>query len=229
MRSSLRIYPGSLLFLIYINDFPCCLNHSTPRIFADDSSMTTSGKNIKYTLQAANSDLHCVKEWLLANKLSLNVTKTEHMFIGSDDNLKKIRDVPHLYLGDTSIKRVQSSKSLGVFIDERLSWGANTDYISKRVSSAIRGLRQVRSLVPLTTALIIYNSLIQPIFDYCDVVWDDLPITSAQRLQKLQNRAARVITQQGFDIRSNELRNMLGWDNLEQRRHKHKAIMIHKT
>ena len=78
--------------------------------------MTNSGKNIKYAVQAANSDLHCVKEWLLANKLSLNVTKTEHMFIGSDDNLKKIRDVPHLYLGDTSIKRVQSSKSLGVFI-----------------------------------------------------------------------------------------------------------------
>ena len=63
--------------------------------------MTNSGKNIKYTVQAANSDLHFVKEWLLANKLGLNGTKTEHMFIGSDDNLKKIRDVPHLYLGDT--------------------------------------------------------------------------------------------------------------------------------
>ena len=107
--------------------------------------------------------------------------------------------------------------------------GMQTHMLSKRASSAISGLRQVRSLVPLTTALTINNSLIQPIFDYCDVVWDDLPITSAQRLQKLQNRSARVITQQGYDIRSNELRNMLEWDNLEQRRDKHKAIMMHKT
>ena len=151
------------------------------------------------------------------------------MFIGSDDNLRKIRDVPHLHLGDTTMKRVHSSKSVGVYIDERLSWDAHIDYISKRVSSAIGGLRQVRTLVPFDTALTIYNSLIQPIFDYCDVVWDNLSSTSAQRLQKLQNRAARVITQQGYDVRSNDLRKELGWDTLEQRRYKHKAIMMHKT
>ena len=84
-------------------------------------------------------------------------------------------------------------------------------------------------MAPFDTALIIYNSLIQPIFDYCDVVWDNLSSTSAQRLQKLQNRAARVITQQGYDVRSNDLRKELGWDTLEQRRYKHKAIMMHKT
>ena len=168
-------------------------------------------------------------EWLLANKLSLNVTKTEYMFIGSDDNLRKIRDIPHLNLGDTSIRRVHSSKSLGVYMGERLSWDAHIEYISKRVSSAIGGLRQVRSLVPFDTALTIYNSLIQPMFDYCDVVWDNLSITATQRLQKLQNRAARVITQQGYDTKSNDIRNQLGWDTLDQKRHKHKAIMIHKT
>ena len=156
---------GPLLFLIYINDFPCCLKYSTPRIFADDSSITTTGKSIKEIVQSASCDLHNVKEWLLANKLSLNVTKTEHMFIGSDDNLRKIRDVPHLHLGDTTMKRLHSSKSVGVYIDERLSWDAHIDYISKRVSSAIGGLRQVRTLVPFDTALTIYSSLIQPIFD----------------------------------------------------------------
>ena len=122
----------------------------------------------------------------------------------------------HLHLGDTSIRRVHSSKSLGVYKDERLSWDAHIEYISKRVSSAIGGLKQMRSLVPFDTALTIYNSLIQPMFDYCDVVWDNLSITATQRLQKLQNRAARVITQQGYDARSNDIRNQLGWDTLDQ-------------
>ena len=122
----------------------------------------------------------------------------------------------HLHLGDTSIRRVHSSKSLGVYKDERLSWDTHIEYISKRVSSAIGELKQMRSLVPFDTALTIYNSLIQPMFDYCDVVWDNLSITATQRLQKLQNRAARVITQQGYDARSNDIRNQLGWDTLDQ-------------
>jgi hypothetical protein len=53
----------------------------------------------------------------------------------------------------------------------------------------------------------IYNSLIQPLFDYCDVVWDSLPAAGASILQKLQNRAARVITHQGYDVRSNEIKH----------------------
>jgi hypothetical protein len=51
----------------------------------------------------------------------------------------------------------------------------------------------------------IYNSLIQPLFDYCDVVWDSLPAAAGASI--LQNRAARVITRQGYDVRSNEIRD----------------------
>jgi hypothetical protein len=77
----------------------------------------------------------------------------------------------------------------------------------KNVGAGISGLRRVREFVPLTTLLTIYNSLIQPLFDYCDVVWDSLPAAGASILQKLQNRAARVITYQGYDVRSNEIRS----------------------
>ena len=97
------------------------------------------------------------------------------------------------------IKKVKSAKSLGVYIDERLSWADHIDYLSNRISSTIAGLRQVRPYIPIETAITIYRSLILPLFDYCDVIWDNLPRTSAKRLQKLQNRAAQVITCQGYD------------------------------
>ena len=127
------------------------------------------------------------------------------MFIASDDKLNKLRDMPYAFINNQPIKRVRSSKSLGVYIDERLAWTEQIDKASKKISSAIGGLKQVRPFVDKETAIIIYKSLIQPIFYYCDIVWDNLPLTQAIPLQKLQNRAARVINQVGYDIRSHTI------------------------
>ena len=220
---------GPLLFLIYINDFPCCLDYSNPRMYADDTTLTTTGFPLSEIIHATNSDLSSTSEWLLANKLSLNVAKTEHIFIGSDDKLSKIRDMLFVYINNLPIKRVSSSKSLGVYIDERLVWTEQIDRVSKKISSAIGGLKQARPFVDKETAIVIYNSLIQPMFDYCDIVLDNLPLSQAIRLQKLQKRAGRVICQVGFDIRSHSIRDELGWEILASRRQKHEYIMMFKT
>ena len=219
---------GPLLFLIYINDLPCCLQNSEAKMYADDTNITTTGSSLKEMVNLANKDLENINEWLMANKLSLNVTKTEYMFIGSDHNLTKIRDMPLIFLNGKPIKRVKVTKSLGVLIDERLSWFDHIDSVSRKISTAIAGLRQVRQFVPKKTSITIYNSLIKPLFEYCDIVWDNMPCSSVTRMQKLQNRAARVITSQGYEIRSSEIRQHLDWKTLSEYRTDHKLIMIHK-
>ena len=75
-----------------------------------------------------------------------------------------------------------------------------TFIICKKVSSAIAGLRQIRDFVPSNLTITVYNGLIQPWFDNCDIVWDNLPITLTERLQKLQNREARNTTRMGYDV-----------------------------
>lgn len=219
---------GPLLFLIYINDLPNCLKHSNPRMYADDTNLTTTGSSVVEISHSVNADLLNVGDWLIANKLSLNVVKTEQMFIGSDHNLKRIRDTPLIFLNDEPIKRVDTAKSLGIQIDEKLSWSEQIDAMSKKISRAIGGLRQARPFVPTETLLTMYNSLIQPLFDYCDIVWDGMSSTNADRLQRLQNRAARVITRQNYEIRSTDIRNHLGWRTLVERRKAHKATMMFK-
>ena len=72
---------GPLLFLLYINDLPECLNNTRPRLFADDTNLTASGNSIADVELAVNSDLDNLRNWLIANKLSLNVAKTEFMLI----------------------------------------------------------------------------------------------------------------------------------------------------
>ena len=61
------------------------------------------------------------------------------------------------------------------------------------ISSAIGALRRIRPLISQSTAEQIYSALIQPHFDYCAPVWDGLSSYLCEKLQKLQNRAARVI------------------------------------
>ena len=220
---------GPLLFLIYINDLPNCLQHSKPRMFADDTNITTTGTSLKEMVEFANIDLENIHGWLQANKLSLNVTKTEYMFIGSDNNLAKVRNISLIFLNGQPIKRVNIAKSLGLLIDERLSWSNHIAAASKKISSAIAGLRQVKSFVPINIAITIYNSLVKPLFDYCDIVLDNMSGTNATRLQKLQNRAARVITGKGYDVRSSELRSQLKWKPLYECRREHILIMMYKV
>ena len=124
------------------------------------------------------------------------------MFIGSDNNLAKVRNTSLIFLNGLPIKRVNTAKSLGLLIGERLSWSNHIAAASNKISSAIADLRQVKSFVPINIAITIYNSMVKPLFDYCDIVLDNLSGTNATRLQKLQNRAARVINGKGYDVRS---------------------------
>ncbi|CAB3984509.1 Hypothetical predicted protein [Paramuricea clavata] len=79
---------GPLLSLLYINDLPECLKNTRPRLFADDTNLTASSHSITDIEIAVNSDLENLRNWLMANKLSLNVAKTEFMFIGSPQMIR---------------------------------------------------------------------------------------------------------------------------------------------
>ena len=75
----------------------------------------------------------------------------------------------------------------------------------------------------------IYEALIQPYFDYCSSVWGNLGVFQSDRLQKLQKRAARLITFSDLSVRSSTLLVDLGWDSLAQRHSKQIAIILFKT
>ena len=92
-----------------------------------------------------------------------------------------------------NISQVEKAKSLGVFIDDKLTWKNHVDKISKKISSGIGALKRLKPFVSLDTAKKIYDSLIQPHFDCCCTVWDGINNQSTEKLQKLQNRAAKMV------------------------------------
>ena len=165
--------------------------------------------------------------WLLANKLSLNIAKTEFMVIGSRRRLATFDDHELcVTVNGASVKQVKSAKTLGITLDENLTWRNHVDAITKKISSGIGALKRVRGLIDQETANRAYQGFIEPYFSYCAPVWDGLGNTLSDRLQILQNRAARVITRSSYDISSNLLLDQLKWNNLSVNRQKQKAILI---
>ena len=177
---------------------------------------------------AVNLELRNLQRWLITNRLSLNIAKTEFMVIGSNQRIHALSNNQiDIEIDGKSIKRVKA-KSLGLFIDEHLSWTKHIEEISKKISSAIGALKRIRPFISESTALQIYQALILPHFDYCSPVWDGLNVTLSDKLQKLQNRAARVITRSSYDTSASILLNRLNWDNLTTRRKKLKATLMLK-
>ena len=107
---------GPLLFLILVGK----IKYSSARLFADGTTLTVSGKSIHDAEAAINRDLANVKQWVSANKLLLNLVKTEYLLrpIGSRHNIKTLFSEPIVHVGDKLIKRVRETKALGVYVDE---------------------------------------------------------------------------------------------------------------
>ena len=78
---------GPFLFLIYINDFEKATNYFSLRLFADDTSLTATGKDLDVLLQRINSELPAIHEWLCSNRLTLNLSKTKYLFFNHDKKL----------------------------------------------------------------------------------------------------------------------------------------------
>lgn len=83
-------------------------------MYADDTSITYASNDINEINECVNFDLKKLHIWLVANKLTLNMTKTEFLFIGSRQRLSNLQGSLNITIGDNSVKQVSVSKSLGV-------------------------------------------------------------------------------------------------------------------
>ena len=129
-----------------------------------------------------------------------NVKKTEFIIIATPQKLRYCCPIDQR-LNNHSIKQVETYKYLGV-IDCNLSWSPQIDKLCKKASSRIGILKRIVPYLSKSSASLVYNTTIAPVFDQCVVVWDSCGITSATKLQRMQNRAARIILGASFDTPS---------------------------
>ncbi|XP_022777752.1 uncharacterized protein LOC111319200 [Stylophora pistillata] len=163
------------------------------QVYADDTSLTFASTDVEHINYCLNHDLSNVYEWLSANKLTLNMTKTEFMLIASNQKLSQFTESPSLFINENAIEQVTSAKSLGVYVDQNINWKCHIENISKKIACAIRAIKRIRHLTPFNVLIKVYNNLIQPHFDYCNVVWGNCNKGLSEKLQRLQKRPTRIL------------------------------------
>ena len=116
-----------------MNDLPNFVKDSNTSMDADDTGLSSKITNALEINSELLPDFLKICDWLRANKLSLNIVKTEYMIIGTSQNLMQLGTIPKIKVNNTMLKRVPHTKSLGLIIDETLSWVNHIEYISVKI------------------------------------------------------------------------------------------------
>ena len=145
------------------------------------------------------------------------------------NSLKSRSEALELKIRDHELEVVQKTKYLGVQIDCSLDWKEQIKAVSAEVSRAIGFLRHAKSFLPLASLKALYKGIVEPHFRYCCSVWGCAGSTDINQLQKLQNRAARIITNSSFDASSRPLIAKLGWQTIEELIRNESKTMVFKS
>jgi len=123
---------GPLLFLLYINDFPCDDSKFNIILYADDTTLVFKHKNIADLIRNANAQLKLIYSWLLSNRLTLNYGKTYPMIISNRISSNDI--VPKIVINRIRFNFSETVKYLGVYIDKELTFRDHIKNIAGKIS-----------------------------------------------------------------------------------------------
>ena len=182
---------GLLLFLIYVND----LSNSTscnPCLFADDTCLVVSNSSFSSLEQRCNAELENLKNWCNANKLQINPKKSISIYVPPKLNINEEK-LKILY-NNCTLACCVSSKYLGVIIDNKLNFQSHIHAIENKVARAVGILSKVRYVFPSSTLPLLYFALIHPHLLFGLVLWGNIYSTYLAKLQNLQNKAIRIIS-----------------------------------
>ena len=183
---------GPLLFLCYVNDMPISIKCKL-LLYADDSALIVSGSDPQTIADKLSEELESCRKWLLDNKLSLHLGKTEAILFGSKRKLKNVESF-EIRCGEEIIKHVKSVKYLGVQIDENMSGDSIVKEIIKKANTRLKFLYRNKNLLNFQCRKTLCSALIQCHFDYsCSSWYPGINKGLKDKLQITQNKIARFI------------------------------------
>ena len=159
---------GPLLFILYINDLANVSENLFSILFADDTIVLIEGTNINTMIATLNCELVKLTEWLNANKLSINVSKSHYMvFHRSRRKINK----GNILLDTTILSQVTFTKFLGIILDDKLKWSHYISYIRNKISKGMGIILKARKVQKKKVLLQLYHSFVTPYLTYCLEIW----------------------------------------------------------
>jgi hypothetical protein len=187
---------GPLLFIIYTNDLPNALINCKCILFADDTTVYYSSKNVTHIFDNINKDLNSLEDWFKANKLSLNISKTHYMiFPGQPTKHENLS----LKINNEIINQVHKVKFLGMIIDENLTWQEHINYCSNKMSSGLYALNSSKHLLTKEHLKTLYYSLTHSYLNYGLLLWGSSNKRHISKLEIKQNKTIRIINNSKYN------------------------------
>ncbi len=116
------------------------------------------------------------------------------MLFGSPQKLSEVDVSFKIGINDDVFEKVESFKYLGVTLHQHMTWDEHVDNVIKKVNQRLGVICRVKHLIPLSARLMLYHSLVLPLFDYGDIIWgDENNSTLMNHLQILQNKSAKIM------------------------------------
>ena len=210
---------GPLLFLIYINDMALTFRDCLLVQYADDSQILITGSiyELPLLIKKAEEILEMAKHYFERNGLNVNESKTKFMFIGSRQYISQIPEDTVINFNGYEIEKSECVKNLGVYFDPYMLFDKHISEICKKVNGTLIYLNRIKNRFDDEMRVMTVQSLAMSVINYCLKVWGSTTKQQLQRVQKLQNFAAKVIDGKATKYdHVTPIITKLEWLNIEQ-------------
>ena len=193
---------GPILFLLYtkpINDI-ISTQSVFSQSFADDTQLHSSchPNELNNTVHNLENCISNVKNWMLTNKLKINDDKTDVLLVHPKNFSNS--SVSSISVGNSTIPFTKEVRNLGVTFTDTMDMSKHISNTCRSAYSELRKISAIRHLLTIESTKILICSLVLSKLDYCNSLLTSIPQYQIQKLQKVQNAAARLI----FKIKRSE-------------------------
>ena len=197
--------------------------------YADDTQLIIDASNLKQLKKKIEQVITTAQKWYRENTMKNNIAKTEILMVNPSKSNEKMKiNIQHEGKKIT-IETMSHIKVLGIIIDTKLNWSKQVNAVRNKAMDSVRNLHRVNHLLEEKHRIALYKAIISPLFSYGDIIWGGCTKKDSEKLQRVQNFAAKSITgNRKYDSASASLKK-LKFLNLEQRRQVHQTVFVHKS
>jgi len=192
------------LYTLFTADIPSTDN-TLIGTYADDTAILSSSQDPQEASSLLQNHLNSLAHWFKSWKIKINDSKSSHVTFSLRSG-----DCPHITFDNAIIPHSNEVKYLGLLFDRRLTWGPHLKTKRKQLNSRLHILRPLlKSNIHISNRLLLYKSLLQPIWSYGIALWGTAKPSNTRTIQAFQAICLRMIAKAPWYVTNVALQNDL--------------------